>query len=306
MTGLAADPVCKEHVTGPQHPEQPARFDAAVGALRGLELVPIPPRLANHDELALCHQPQYIQLAEREILAGLHELSTGDTVISPKSYDAALRSTGGALNAVDAIVEKRVSNAISIGRPPGHHANSVRGMGFCVFNTVAIAARYAQKKHGVGRVLIADWDVHHGNGAQDIFYTDGTVFFFSTHQSPWYPGTGASIEHGAGAGDGMTLNCPFPAGSGRKEILGAFQEQLIAAADEIKPELVLISAGFDSRAGDPLGQFLLADNDFTDLTRVMREIADKHAGGRLLSVLEGGYSLTGLASGIQAHVEALQ
>jgi acetoin utilization deacetylase AcuC-like enzyme len=207
---------------------------------------------------------------------------------------------------VDAIVEKRISNAISIGRPPGHHATPVRGMGFCIFNTIAIAARYAQHKHGIGRVLIADWDVHHGNGTQDIFYTDGTVFFFSTHQSPWYPGTGARSERGEGAGEGMTLNCPFPAGSGRKEILGAFQEQLIAAADEVKPEFVLISAGFDSRTGDPLGQFLLTDADFADLTRVMREIADKHAGGRLLSVLEGGYSLTGLAAGVRAHVEALQ
>src|SRR5580704_11944593 len=230
MTGLAADPICKEHLTGPQHPEQPARFDAAVGALRGLDLVRIQPRLATHDELALCHSRQYTQLAEREISQGVHELSTGDTAISPKSLDAALRATGQALNAVDAIVEKRVSNAISIGRPPGHHANAVRGMGFCIFNTVAIAARYAQKKHGIGRVLIADWDVHHGNGTQDTFYSDGSVFFFSTHQRPWYPGTGAAEETGAGAGRGLTLNCPFPAGSGRKEILGAFQERLVPAA----------------------------------------------------------------------------
>jgi acetoin utilization deacetylase AcuC-like enzyme len=306
MTGLAADPYCKTHLTGPQHPEQPARFDAAVGALRGLDLVAIPPRLANHDELALCHSRQYIQLAEVEILTGERELSTGDTIISPDSLEAALRATGGALNAVDAIVEKRILNAISIGRPPGHHASAARGMGFCIFNTVAIAARYAQKKYGIGRVLIVDWDVHHGNGTQDIFYRDGTVFFFSTHQSPWYPGTGARNERGDEAGEGMTLNCPFPAGAGRKEILGAFQEQLIDEADQVKPELVLISAGFDSRHADPLGQFVLTDDDFADLTRVMREIADKHAGGRLLSVLEGGYNLTGLAAGVRAHVEALQ
>jgi acetoin utilization deacetylase AcuC-like enzyme len=305
MTGLAADPLCKEHLTGPQHPERPARFDAALGALQGLKLVPILPRLANHDELALCHARRYIQLAEREIFEGRHELSTGDTVISPKSWDAALRAAGGALNAVDAVFDKRVSSAFCIGRPPGHHATPARGMGFCIFNTVAIAARYAQKKHGIGRVLIADWDVHHGNGTQEIFYTDGTAFFFSTHQSPWYPGTGARSERGEGAGEGMILNCPFPAGAGRKEILGAFQEQLLPAAEKVKPELVLISAGFDSRAGDPLGQFLLTDNDFVDLTHVMRQIADKHAGGRLLSVLEGGYSLTGLAAAVRAHVEAL-
>ena len=305
MTGLAADPICKEHDTGPGHPEQPARFDAAVNALSGLPLAVIAPRLATQDELALCHARKYIQLAEREIQDGFHELSTGDTVISGKSFDAAVRSAGGALNAIDAVIEGRVANAISIGRPPGHHANSVRGMGFCIFDNIAIAARYAQHKHGVGRVLIADWDVHHGNGTQDIFYTDGSVFVFNTHQAPWYPGTGARDERGEGKGEGMILNCPFPAGSGRKEILGAFQEQLIPAAEKFKPELVLISAGFDSRINDPLGRFVLSDDDFADLTRVMREIADKHAGGRLLSVLEGGYSLSGLAMAVRAHVEAL-
>jgi len=306
MTGLAADPFSKEHLTGPGHPEQPARFDAAVEALRGLKLDPIPPRVASHDEIALCHSRQYIQLAEREIHGGFQELSTGDTVVSPRSFDAALRATGGALNGIDAIFEKRVANAFCIARPPGHHANATRGMGFCIFDTIAIAARYAQRKYGIGRVLIADWDVHHGNGTQDIFYADGTVFVFNTHQSPWYPGTGARGETGEGAGVGMTLNCPFPAGSGRKEILGAFREQLLPAAAKVAPDLVLISAGFDSRVGDPLGGFTLTDADFADLTTLVREIADQYCGGRLLSVLEGGYSLTGLAAGVRAHVEALQ
>src|SRR6202167_4839349 len=305
MTGLAADPVCKEHLTGPQHPEQPARFDAAVGALRGLDLVAIPPRLANHDELALCHSRRYIQLAEREILEAHHELSTGDTIVSPKSLDAALRATGQALNAVDAIVEKRVSNAISIGRPPGHHATPVRGMGFCIFNTIAIAARYAQKKHGVGKVLIADWDVHHGNGTQDIFYEDGSVFFFSTHQSPWYPGTGDARETGESAGKGCTLNCPFPAGAGKDEILGAFRTRFAAKMDEFRPDLLLISAGFDSRIDDPLGRFVLTDADFAELTTLMREIADKHANGRLVSILEGGYNLNGLSKAVSAHAHSL-
>ncbi len=306
MTGLVTDPACKEHFTGPHHPERPERLDAALAGLTGLKLAPIPARLANVDELRLCHSARYVRLVEREVMAGFHELSTGDTIISPRSWDAALRAAGGVLNAIDSVCQKRLQNAMCILRPPGHHASASRGMGFCIFNNVAIAARYAQTKHGIGRVLIADWDVHHGNGTQDLFYSDGTVFFFSTHQHPWYPGTGAPEDTGEGAGEGMTLNCPFPAGSGRKEILGAFQEKLLPAAKKVKPELVMISAGFDSRAGDPLGNFLLTDADFVDLTRVMREIADQYAGGRLVSVLEGGYHLAGLTSAVRSHVEALQ
>jgi acetoin utilization deacetylase AcuC-like enzyme len=306
MTGLSADALCKEHFTGAHHPERPERFDAALAAVADLELQAIEPRVAVKDEIALCHDREYIQLVEREVLSGFQELSTGDTIICPRSLDAALRATGGVLNAVDAVIDKRARNAFCIVRPPGHHATATRGMGFCLFNSIAVAARYAQSKYGVDRVLIADWDVHHGNGTQEIFYADGTVLFFSTHQHPWYPGTGLADETGQGAGVGMTLNCPFPAGSGRHEVLTAFQERLAPVADRIKPELVLISAGFDSRAGDPLGNFLLTDADFADLTRVLLEIADKHSGGRVVSVLEGGYSLTGLATAVRAHVLALQ
>jgi acetoin utilization deacetylase AcuC-like enzyme len=210
------------------------------------------------------------------------------------------------MNAVDAVFKKKAANAFAAVRPPGHHARPNQGMGFCIFNNVAIAARYAQRKYGIERVMIADWDVHHGNGTQDIFYEDGSVFFFSTHQSPWYPGTGNAQETGEGAGAGRTMNCPFPRGSGRPEILGVFQERLIRAAAGFQPDLVLISAGFDSRLGDPLGQFTLTDRDFTDLTNVMLEIADQHCGGRLVSVLEGGYDLRGLASAATAHVQALE
>ncbi len=221
--------------------------------------------------------------------SGKHSLSTGDTDIGPRSFEAALHAAGTCLNAVDLLMQGKATNAFCIVRPPGHHASANRGMGFCLFNNIAIAARYAQRRYGLERVAIVDWDVHHGNGTQDIFYTDPSVFFFSTHQYPWYPGTGAASETGAGAAEGMTLNCPFPAGSGRDQILGAFRDRFAPRMDAFEPDLILISAGFDSRIGDPLGRFLLTDADFGDLTTLMSEIAHKHAGGRLLSVLEGGY-----------------
>ncbi len=304
-TGLYADPACKEHATGPGHPERPARFDAVLSGLESLVLVRLESRRATLEELALCHSPGYIALAQKEIRAGSSELSTGDTVVSPGSWDAALLAAGGALQAVDAVMERAVGNAFCAVRPPGHHATPDRGMGFCIFNNAALAARHARSAHGLKRVLLVDWDVHHGNGTQDIFYRDGCVFFFSTHQSPGYPGTGSARETGAGEGEGMTLNCPFPPGAGRDKILGAFEERLVPAADRFRPELVVISAGFDSRADDPLGEFRLTDADFSDLTRCVLGIADRHAEGRVVSVLEGGYSLEGLAKGAGAHVRAL-
>jgi acetoin utilization deacetylase AcuC-like enzyme len=305
-TAILADSISKEHQPGEGHPERPERFDAVVRAVASSDMLRLPGRAATEDELALCHTRPYIDLVRREILGGMRDLSTGDTAVSARSLEAALRATGGVLNAVDAVFSGKARNAFCCVRPPGHHATPNRGMGFCIFNSVAAAARYAQRKHGVERVLIADWDVHHGNGTQDTFYSDGSVFFFSTHQSPWYPGTGDSDETGEGAGKGATLNCPFPAGSGAKEIIGAFRERLLPAAQKHRPDLVLISAGFDSRAGDPLGRFTLSDADFAELTRMMMDIADRHAGGRVVSVLEGGYNLAGLASAAAAHVSELR
>ncbi|MGI8991496.1 MAG: histone deacetylase family protein [Bryobacteraceae bacterium] len=296
-----ADPISKEHITGPGHPEQPARFDAALRGLVGFPLAPVPSRAATEDEIALCHDRRYIDIVKRDVAAGGTELSTGDTTISPRSLEAALHASGTVLNAIDLVLGGEAGNAFCVVRPPGHHATPNRGMGFCLFNNIAVAARYAQRKYGAERVLIADWDVHHGNGTQDIFYSDPSVFFFSTHQYPWYPGTGAANERGAGAGEGTTLNCPFPAGAGRREILGAFQKELVPAARQFQPDLVLISAGFDSRAGDPLGGFLLSDADFADLTDILLEIGN----GRVVSVLEGGYSLNGLSLAVRAHAERL-
>jgi acetoin utilization deacetylase AcuC-like enzyme len=308
-TAIAADPICREHLIGREHPERPERFDAVEGALRkaGLleRLAPLATRAATDEELLLCHRREYLRLARHDVESGYPYLSTGDTDIGPESWKAAARAAGAALNAVDAVAEGRARNAFCLVRPPGHHANAARGMGFCLFNNIAIAARYAQKNHKVGRVLIVDWDVHHGNGTQDIFYSDPSVFFFSTHQWPLYPGTGRADERGAGPAEGTTMNCPFPAGSGRAEILGAVEKGLMTAMKAYRPELVLISAGFDSRIDDLLGRFTLTDEDFADLTRAVMEIADRTAGGRVVSMLEGGYNLSGLASAAASHVRAL-
>ena len=308
-TALLLDRVYERHVPGGEHPECPERYEAVTSALAAAGLTErmqrVAVREAIDDELLLCHTPGYLKTVEQDIARGARDLSTGDTAVSPLSRDVALRAVGGVLNALDSVISGEVKRAFCAVRPPGHHATPDRGMGFCIYNNVAIAARYAQKKRGLERVLIVDWDVHHGNGTQDTFYADGSVLFFSTHQHPWYPGTGLAVESGEGKGKGRTINCPLPAGSGAAEIIGAFRSKLLTAANDFKPDLVLVSAGFDSRAGDPLGRFLLTDDDFRELTKLMREVAEHHAGGRLVSVLEGGYSLEGLAAGVTAHVEEL-
>jgi acetoin utilization deacetylase AcuC-like enzyme len=309
LTGLVLDKVYYEHETGVHHPECTQRLDSVRRASKHPDvqdrLERVSARAADDDEILLCHIPEYLELVKREIGRGAPSLSTGDTDVCPKSLKAARYAAGGMFRAVDEVVAGRLRNAFCAPRPPGHHANAGHGMGFCVFNNIALGARYAQRKHGIGKVLIADWDVHHGNGTQDIFYEDGSVLFFSTHQHPWYPGTGWAEEIGRGKGRGTTINCPFPAGAGKNLILGAMREKLLPAAREFKPELVLISAGFDSREGDPLGRFLLTDVDFANATKMLCELAAEFADGRVIATLEGGYNLEGLQKGVTAHLKAL-
>lgn len=308
-TSLITSDLYLQHQTGPGHPERPQRLESIMRELTQQSLLGrlqrSAPRGCPPETMALAHAESYLQRAEADIAAGLSQLSTGDTTVCSKSWEIAALAAGAGLTAIDALFAGEADNAFCAVRPPGHHATRDTGMGFCVLSNIAIAAKYAQQKYGVGKILIADWDVHHGNGTQDIFYTDDSVLFFSSHQSPWYPGTGAATETGTGPGLGTTVNVPLPAGSGAPEIVGAFEQKLLPVVARFRPELVLVSAGFDSRRGDPLGQFLLDDEDFAQLTKLLRGIADEYAGGKLVSFLEGGYSLDGVAKGVAAHIEAL-
>lgn len=308
-TQVFYDPTMLGHEPPNDHPESPKRLDAVMTAVYQLErqgrVSITTPRPATEDELLLVHSPDYVKKVRTEIAAGRPTLSTGDTDISSGSLAAALAAAGAVVSAVNAVIGGGTRTAFCAVRPPGHHASQARGMGFCVFNNIAIGARHARRRHGVERVLIVDWDVHHGNGTQEVFWNDGTVLLFDVHQHPWYPGTGSSDEQGEGRGRGLIVNNPLPAGSGRTAIFKVFREGLLPAVERFRPELVMISAGFDSRAGDPLGRFTLTDQDFADLTDVVSAIARLHAGGRIVSVLEGGYALGGLPRAVASHLQRL-
>jgi acetoin utilization deacetylase AcuC-like enzyme len=309
-TAIIHHPVFEQHDTGAGHPESPERYAVVMTALRGdAELWPrlkeVEAQPAPRGDVQACHTPQHFKHVERAVSEGLGYLDA-DTVVSLRSLDAALRAAGGACRAVDLVLSGEVQNAFLPARPPGHHATSERAMGFCLFNTAAVAARYAQRHHPeVERVAVLDWDVHHGNGTQGIFYDDPTVFFFSAHQYPWYPGTGARGETGTGRGRGYTLNVPLRARTPAAEHRRAFESALEEIGSKFRPDLVIVSAGFDSHAGDPLGQLLLEDEDFVALTRAAKSWAREACGGRLVSCLEGGYDLSTLGATVRAHVRAL-
>ena len=297
------------HEMGAGHPESPDRLRAIVSRLEagGVlgRLVRIEPTKAADEWITQVHAVSYLKdLKTRAPVSGYVSLDP-DTSMSVGSLPAAYLAAGGALAAVDAIMAGTVENIFCAVRPPGHHAERARAMGFCLFNNVAIAARYAQRRYGVGRVLIVDWDVHHGNGTQQAFYDDDSVLFFSTHQSPYYPGTGRATERGEGRGEGATINVPMSPGQGDEEYREVFERVLVPAADRFKPEFVVISAGFDAHRDDPLAGMGLTEDGYAALTGIVAGIARRHAKGRILSCLEGGYNLNALAVSVERHVISL-
>ncbi|MBK1622745.1 histone deacetylase family protein [Afifella marina] len=293
-----------DHLTAPGHPERPDRLKAlhaaldheAFAALRREEAP-----LGDKDVAALAHPQEYVERVHRAIPeVGLASIDA-DTVVSPGSWNACLRGIGAISRAVDAVVAREVNNAFAAIRPPGHHAETDTAMGFCVFNNAAVTARYAQKQHGLERVAIVDWDVHHGNGTQDIFWSDASVLYASTHQMPLYPGTGARSETGVG----NIVNAPLAAGDGSDHFREAFNERILPSVKNFAPDLIIISAGFDAHHRDPLAELNLEHEDFAWATGKLMDLADDHAGGRLVSVLEGGYDLRGLAVSAAAHIRML-
>jgi acetoin utilization deacetylase AcuC-like enzyme len=305
---LIYDPVYLKHDTG-AHPENARRLEAILRAIDKDEtlsknLLRVTPQPAPGEDIARCHREELIHHIESLCEHGETFVDV-DTRISPESFNVARLAAGAAIAAVDAAMREDGGRAFGVIRPPGHHATITTAMGFCLFNNAAIGARYAQARYGVERVLIIDWDVHHGNGTQDIFWNDPTVFYFSTHQFPYYPGTGSTGERGAGRGEGTTLNIPLSAGTSAQDHRQAFTDALHEIERRFPPDLIIISAGFDSRRGDPLGGLMLEDSDFSEMTKEVLRVAEKHAAGRVVGLLEGGYNLELLGGSVKSHLAAL-
>jgi acetoin utilization deacetylase AcuC-like enzyme len=304
-TLLVSHPACLQHLTPLGHPERPERLRAVEQALETEKfqaLVRVQAPTAPFEIIALCHPMDYIvQIREASPEQGMVRLDA-DTSMSPGTFEAALRAAGGAVHAVDQILAKKAKNAFVATRPPGHHAETARPMGFCLFDNAAIAARYAQDHHGVARAAIVDFDVHHGNGSQEIFWADKSVMYCSTHQMPLFPGTGAVGESGE---HNTIVNAPLRPGDDGQAFRAAFENRVLPRLRDFKPELIIISAGFDAHMRDPLANLNLVEDDFVWATQKIMDIADQCADGRVVSLLEGGYDLLALGQSVAAHVTAL-
>ncbi len=307
-TGFVYHPDYIKHNPGPFHPESPERLMAIVRGMKnsGLweKVIHLEPSPATEEQVRYIHSERYVKFLKEFCSRGGGNLEL-DTGVSRESYDVALLAVGGVIRALDAVMNGEVDNAFAAVRPPGHHALSDTGKGFCLFNNLAIGARYLQKKYGLKRIIIIDWDVHHGDGTHYTFYEDPTVFYFSVHQFPFYPGTGKAYETGKSLGAGYTMNVPVPFGTKPEHYIDIFQNKLKPIALKYNPEFVLISAGFDGHKDDPIGGTQLTTESYGQLTEIVREIAEQTCDGKIVSSLEGGYNLSALADSVDMHIRHL-
>ncbi len=307
VTGIIKDPFYLEHICGQYHPESPERLKSVYSMLPSIDadgIAYIKPRVATHEEIARIHDMSYIEKIART--RGTYTFIDLDTGASPRTYETALLAVGGCLSLADSIVSGDIANGFALIRPPGHHAERSESMGFCIFNNIAVTARYLQDRHGFERILIIDFDLHHGNGTQKSFYSDPSVLYFSTHQFPYYPGTGWYEEIGADAGRGYTVNVPMGYGMNDDDYIFAFREILQPIAGLYKPDIVLVSAGFDTYCNDPLGGMSVTESGFSGITRIILDIAQHYCALGTLFVLEGGYDPPGLARCVKAVITTMK
>ena len=308
-TGLLYDPVFLEHETSQGHPECRQRLEVSIQHLKLQtwfdQLTQLSPRTADLKWIESVHSLDYIKRAEAACSSGNHFLDSMDVSICPESFNIAREATGAVLEIADRVINKDIDNGLALIRPPGHHAEQDQALGFCLFNNVAILAKYLQKQYQLDKILILDWDVHHGNGSQHTFEADPSVLYISTHQYPFYPGTGAYSETGIHKGAGTTLNCPMPAGANDSDYELAFKDKILPKIDEFKPEVIIISAGFDAHKDDPLGQINLSAEFYAWMTERIMEKAEQYSDKRIISVLEGGYNLDMLPICIEKHLSTL-
>ena len=307
-TGVVVDQEYLKHFAGESHPERPERIQVLLDLAGGLgseKFQLLPPKAASRADIEYTHGADHVRLVESTSKVNRHALD-GDTITCRDSFGVGLLAVGGFLTLLDSIAAREVRNGFALVRPPGHHALRNRAMGFCLFNTMAIGAEYLKRAHGANKILIMDWDVHHGNGTQDAFYDDPSVLFISTHQFPFYPGSGAVNEVGAGAGEGYTINVPLPAGCANTEYLQVFQDVVVPAAEKFKPQWILVSAGFDPHRRDPLGGMGVSEEGFAAMARKLLMLAERFADARIALLLEGGYDLAGLRNSVAAVLSELQ